>query len=156
MAKPAERVTPVADSLPASLARLRKSVAELNQISDRTAAAVREIENFLAECGIGVHVYVKVCDYGHDEPDGAIFLEYRKIGQKFRIAIVWHDAQNPNDEGVKAWSDCSREDKQLTIVKLPELMEAIAAKTDAMVGAAITAETAAKSVLVALTEKEGA
>ena len=113
------------DALLTSIDKLRKSAAVLNQITDRAGETVREVESFLnKECSVGVHAFVRVRE-STDPESGVAFtqwLEYRRVGAKYRIAVVSsHDVDSDNEQ-VKEWTDSTRDEKLETVVKLPELI----------------------------------
>jgi len=153
----------MSDNLPASLWKLRDSAAQLNQLTDQANNTVKEVENFLnRECSVGVQASVRVQESPlvdqEGEPVGTSvqFLEYRRVGGTYRIAVVWGTDLDPGDERVKAWSDCPRDEKLETIEKLPELIEAIAAALDEKVETARRATQSVSTLLKALRGKEGA
>lgn len=145
------------ESLSTSISKLRKSTARLNQITDQASDTVRELEEFLnRECSVGIHAFVKVKDVDNGDFTFSQWLEYRRVGQKYRIAVVWGSDIDPEEESVKAWSDCSRDEKLEAVAKLPDLIEVIAEKVNEKVESAQAAAGTAQAVLKALTGKEGA
>ena len=110
-------------SLPKLLEDLRASSTALNQVTDDAANLVKQVENFLnKECSVGIPAQVNV-EWDDDREEG-VWLEYRRVGANFRIALVSGD---PGDENpsVRPWSDCTREEKLESIGKLPELISSI-------------------------------
>jgi hypothetical protein len=114
-------------SLRESLVSLKALSQRLNKASDNAADTVRLIETYLNDdCSIGIPAHVCVLKYGEDDSAAGRYLEYRRVGQKFRIAVVEAD-RDGEDRDVKAWSDCSREIKMQAYTKLPCLLARITA-----------------------------
>jgi hypothetical protein len=69
-----------------------------------------------------------------EEPEGWVNLEYRRLSGKFRIAVVRMRYQGGPEydevEDVRAWSECTREEKLESFEKLPELLVALAAEVE--------------------------
>lgn len=132
-------------NLSASIKKLRTASSTLNQLSDSTNETVRVIEETLRdEFRIGTPAFVKV----RQEEDFRIFLEYRKIGSQFRIAVVWLNEYE--EESVKPWSDCTRSIKIETIKFLPALIAELTKKIDSQIEDAKAAAIAAGEVLVSI------
>jgi hypothetical protein len=147
----------VPPDLSTSIDKLRKSASRLNRITDQASETVKEVEAFLnKECSAGVQAFVKIKEIGEEEDSAAYWLEYRRVGQKYRIAVTKTYPMGPPDEDVKPWSDCARDVKLEAITKLPDLIQEIAKKLDEQIVAAEAGVNAAVAVLVALTSKEGA
>lgn len=128
----------MSDSLSKSLSKLRNSAKRLNQLTDQANETIREVETFLNEkCSVGVYASVRAYEEVHDDgPPFSIFtnLEYRRVGSRFRIAVVQYHEFDPEQEKVKPWSDGSRDEKLDTIAKLPDLIAAIGNKLDERIG----------------------
>lgn len=146
------------NELVSSVGRLRKSAALLNQITDRASDTVREVEAFLnKECSVGVHGFVQVRE-STDPESGVTFtlwLEYRRVGSRYRIAVVKSMDTGPDDEDVKAWSDASRDEKLETVAKLPELIIEIAQKLEKKIGDAEKVVQSLDQLLGTLAGKAG-
>lgn len=111
-------------NLPKLLKALRELSPKLNALTDAANKTVREIEHFLNEdCSVGV---TTVHNVELDDPasPAGLYLEYRRVGNKFRIAIVETDS-GCNDTSVRPWADCTREEKLKTFKHLPELLAKI-------------------------------
>lgn len=129
-------------SLSASIEKLRKSSSHLNTISDSTNETVRTIEEILRdEFKIGTPAFIKT----GSEEDCSTYLEYRKIGNIFRIAVVWADEYGER-ESAKPWSDCTRKVKIDTIKHLPALLVELTKKVDEQLQQAEDAEEVASEV----------
>lgn len=114
---------------------------------------VKGVEEFLAkECSIGFEISVI---YESDKLAGKKHLEYRRIGQHYRIAVHVDSKFVANKIAPKAWSDCSRNIKIESIKHLPALIEAITQKVDDDVSNAEEAAMAVSGVLNSLTGNEG-
>ena len=138
-----------------ALAKLKQSADILNAITDTASDSVKSIEEFLSkECSIGFHSYVCVRSPGEETPE-SVFLEYRRIGNKFRIAVVEVDALEPDREYLRAWSDCPRNLKMETIEKLPELIDKITEQVELEIVSANDAMHTVNDVLKSLTGNEG-
>lgn len=139
----------MADSLSNAAGKLRESAARLNRLTDEAGVMVKRVEEFLGEeCSVGIRAFVNIRQ-GSESGEESQWLEYRRVGSRFRIAVVWgcNDDPGPENEIVKPWSDCSREDKLATIKKLPDLISEVAKKLDRNIA---EAETTMKSVSNAL------
>jgi len=83
----------------------------------------------------------------------SIYLEYRRIGTKYRIAVVVVSEQEPDQEYARAWSDCSRNLKIESIEKLPDLIDKIIKQVELEVASANEAMQTVNNVLSSLTGK---
>ena len=112
--------------------KLRRSSARLNQLTDEANTTVKEVEDFLnKECSAGIFASVAISAPSLDEPDVAgSYLEYRRFGQRYRIAVVSKSLFDPESESVKSWSECPRDEKLRAIKKLPELIMEVAQNLD--------------------------
>ena len=138
-----------------ALKKLKQNADTLNAITDSASASVKYIEEFLSkECSIGFHSFVCV-KQPDEESAESIFIEYRRIGTKYRIAIVESDALEPDEEYVRAWSDCPRNLKIQTIEKLPELIDKITEQVESEIVSANDAMQTVNNVLKSLTGNEG-
>lgn len=111
----------MSDSFVGAMAELRKSASRLNSLADRAADVVKETEEFLNRYNIGVPEYVALKNGGN------IFIGFRRFGQKFRICVVVGSPESPN---ARPWSDCTREEKMASFVRLPDLLVKISAKIE--------------------------
>ncbi|MDM4014982.1 hypothetical protein [Roseiconus lacunae] len=98
---------------------------------------------------------MKVAPLGPDG-DGAQYLEYRRVGNRFRIAVVWGWENDPENETVKPWSDCSRDDKLETLKKLPDLLVALTENVDTRITEAEATMESISAVLDPLKVEGGA
>jgi hypothetical protein len=125
---------------------LRNLTPRLNAVTDLANETVRNVENFLNDqlsLGIPACVLVSAEDDDDDDDDPAgTYLEYRRVGPRFRIAVVVTDSLG-RDATIKAWSDCSRTEKLSTFKKLPELLTKLATQVAEDI---LNAEQAAKEV----------
>jgi hypothetical protein len=114
----------MADALSTSIELLRSASPRLNEATTQAGDVVRRVEDFLNdECKLGVTACVAVVQ--DDEAEWGTYLEYRRVGGKFRIAVVDSDFRGEN-ETVKPWSDCSREEKLRSFQHLPQLITKVA------------------------------
>lgn len=138
-----------------ALVKLKQNADTLNAITDSASASVKSIEEFLSkECSIGFHSYVLVRDADEDSQE-IIYLEYRRIGTKYRIAIVEADVLDPERELARAWSDCPRNLKIETIEKLPDLIDKITEQVESEIVSANDAMQTVNNVLKSLIGNEG-
>lgn len=99
---------------------LRKLTPRLNDVTNLANETVRKVEAFLNDqLSVGVEALVKV--KSNPEDYEATYLEYRRVGGKFRIAVCNTDPDGV-ESGLKPWSDCTRDVKLETFAKLPELL----------------------------------
>ncbi|MCH7885850.1 MAG: hypothetical protein IIC01_11455 [Planctomycetes bacterium] len=144
--------------MPCSIATLRTASARLNKLTDEAAITIRQVEDFLnKECSLGVATYVavskhQVCD---DGPLTTRYLAYCRIGQRYRIAVVWVCEDEPDASIEKPWSDCTRDDKIETLEKLPDLIAAISSELESKIGLAEKSLATASEVANALVGKAG-
>lgn len=133
----------MADSLAEAVNKLRHSSARLNQLTDEANMIVKEVENFLnKECSVGVFARVVVSTMEVAEQS----LQYRRVGSRYRIAVVWvTEGGDPDDPdiSVRPWSECPRDEKLETIKSLPSLIVEIAKNLDKKI---IDTEKAASTV----------
>ena len=142
----------MSNDISASLKTLRSAASHLNKLTDQANSSVELVESFLShECRIGAHAFVQVDDEGGDITQ---YLEYRKIGSRYRIAVVYADEAG-EDVKVTPWSDCSRDDKLETIKKLPELLVELLSKLNEQAIEAEKATETVHNVVKLLTGKEG-
>ncbi len=152
--------TPTAPSLsrskfaPSALAKLKDSADELNSITDQTADMVRDIEEYLSiECSIGFDLSIVF----ENKPGGTTkkSLEYRRIGQNYRIAVCVESIYAASSMKSKAWSDCNRDLKIKSIQHLPDLIEAITKKVEDDISRAEESATTVADVFKSLIGNEG-
>ena len=144
----------MSDALSSAVSKLRASSARLNQLTDDAAATVKEVEEFLSqECSIGIPTYLCI-HQATEEYEASRHLAYRRIGSTFRIALAWWRDGDPEDEFVKPWSDCSRDEKLESIKKLPDLLTEIARNVDHRIVASEKAVESVSQALQSLTGKE--
>jgi hypothetical protein len=112
-----------------NLSVLRDSAQRLNEISDRAAATVQQLETFLnEECSVGIDVSVLVSKETEDlgqgfEAEELTYLEYHRVGGRYRIAVLVETrAPYGDDNTVTPWVECKRDVKIETVKKLPELL----------------------------------
>lgn len=146
------------DALSEAFEHLRSSTERLNQVTDAAALTIREVEAFLESVGVGLYaqVHIKTLSApGDDEADRVyVTLEYRRVqGGKFRIAVAvgTDEAFTYDDEAVRPWSECSRDEKLEAFEKLPELLIALA---DAVKERTTKAEAVLAQVVPHLPEKK--
>jgi hypothetical protein len=123
---------PAQNDLRDAIQALRTLSPRLNKVTDEANQIVRDVEAFLnEECSIGVTAVVNFQYLGHpdDGPCGGLYLEYRRVGGKFRIAIVESDVDG-EDVSVKPWADSPRHEKLDSFKVLPELIREIASKVE--------------------------
>src|SRR5262245_2885464 len=126
----------MADDLAVAIERLRTSTQKLNTISDIAAQLVRDAEAFLEAARVGVPGQVLIPDFAQntseydDDEEWSLkaptesFLAYQRLpkSKKFRIVIVGVHPDCPDNPYVRAWSECSREEKLQSIQQLPGLL----------------------------------
>src|SRR5262245_24488151 len=122
----------MANALAQSLARVRTSANRLNQLTDDAARTVREVEDLLRECSVGIEAWV-VVDQPPQVSEEFKSLGYSRWGQQFRIVVAHGREDDPTDATVKPWSDWDRATKLESIEKLPELIEAIVKEVDSRI-----------------------
>ena len=137
-----------------TMAKLKANSNRLNRLTDVAADTVKEVEKFLTtECSIGFNAHIKVKEI-HGTSISR-YLEYTRIGSHYRIAVVESYTTDGEVVSEKAWSDCSREIKMETIVKLPELIQKITDKVESDISQAEAAEVSVIKALSLLAEIEG-
>jgi hypothetical protein len=146
----------MADELSLAIERLRTSTQRLNKITDEIAKHVKQVELFLEEVGVGISARTLIKNLPDETP---MFLEYRYLPSgKFRIAVVWTTLTEEGeycDHGERAWSECSREVKLESFVKLPELLNELIKSVDQQVGEAEKAFAVVNAKLSPLQKKKG-
>ncbi|AMV25338.1 hypothetical protein VT84_13135 [Gemmata sp. SH-PL17] len=115
------------DELSAAIERLRTSTQRLNAATDAAAQLLKDVEAFLEEANVGVPASVSLgygaYDAEAESPDWEDFLSYRRLNSKFRIALIRRDiSSKPFTETVRAWSECTRDEKIDILAALPDLL----------------------------------
>lgn len=131
---------------------LRNLSPRLNKITDEANDIVRDVESFLnEECSIGVTACVNVEYFGdpNEGSSGGRYLEYRRVGPRFRIAIVVAD-ENGEDVSVKPWADSPRHEKLDSFKVLPDLIGEIAKKVEESIAAVENTTKSVASTLATL------
>jgi hypothetical protein len=107
-----------------SLRDLRHLSSHLNDLTDRAAQTVQDVEKFLDSCNIGIEVSVPIInqEIGADANKDIGHLEYRIVGRNRQSRIMVRDSST-ND--VRAWSECTRDLKIKSIGALPELIRSL-------------------------------
>lgn len=135
-----------------AISKLKSSTSKLNSLSDEAAETIKSVENFLSkDCSIGFDAYVEITELSDKQLNK--YLEYRKIGNNYRIAVVTNRVNTDQELSVKAWSDCGRVTKIKSIKKLPDLIIDITEKVDEKITEAEVAAKTATNVLDSLTGK---
>jgi hypothetical protein len=143
-----------AKGLREAIESLRKLSPALNQITDTANITVREIEQFLnEECSIGICASVSVPSLNDEQIDS--YLEYRRVGPRFRIALVETNSADGRDFSVKPWADCPRHEKLESIKHIGELLNAIAVKAQTQIADATTAVREVASTIATLRKTDG-
>ncbi|HYH65480.1 MAG TPA: hypothetical protein VD866_12360 [Urbifossiella sp.] len=123
--------TPKPDPLKSSIDAIRANASQLNALTDHAGHVVQKVEEFLNEqCSVGVPAYVQFRGDGED-PEGT-YLAYRRVGPRYRIAIVEVDDRGDDTEH-KAWSDSPRDLKLESFSKLPTLLAQVADRVKTMI-----------------------
>ncbi len=133
---------------------LRQSSARLNKVTDDAQELVKSLETFLSEtCSVGLKAYVAINNDGDSDanPDFSEQLEYRRIGEKFRIAYVV--SVMGEDHSVKPWSDLDRKMKIETLPLIPELLKALTLRVDETIKQAEDALSSIRLVAAELNKK---
>ncbi len=142
-----------------ALNALGKLAPKLNSVADDAAQVVREVEKRLDNYGLMIHASVlinilEISERIQEETD----LEYRRIGGKFRIAIVRerHTATtDANDTSptahttleVTPWLECGRELKLESFEFLPDLLAKIIQNVQKAIAGAEKAAPAVRKFL---------
>ncbi len=148
------------DSLSKSLNKLRNSSKRLNQLTDQANQTIREVETFLEECSLGVNGSVLVSRGKEINGDNSLrYLEYRRVGSRYRIAIVdrvssLDDDFEASEQNVKPWSDASRDEKLESIKKLPDLLKEMGDLLEGKIESAEKGLGEVSAALHELSEKE--
>lgn len=151
------------DDLSVAVERLRTSTQRLNAVSDAAAKTVRDTEAFLEQLGVGVcaSVLVKYAtpSGAPDEYDEVVSLAYARYKTaKFRIVLTYTPAgaQRPSDDTIRAWAECSRDDKLDSFEKLPDLLIELAKKVDERTAKAEQTIATVNSLIQLPTKPKGA
>jgi hypothetical protein len=145
------------EELKKAMAELRDSTKRLNAITDEANNVVRDVEEFLnKECGVGVCASVVVSTREIEKHGITLFtsLSYCRVNGKFRIAVENGSDDDPETEA-KAWAECTREEKLLTLPKLPVLIQEIASIVSASVESAQRVVTTVTASMAAVLPKKG-
>ncbi len=134
------RVVPMNDQFLSAVQSFKKSTTRLNELTDSASSGIVTLENYLAECSIGIEVAI-VVDIGSEK----VKVGYVNLGRRQRIAV-----KTPTDTVFKPWTECSREVKLKTIHYVPKLLEALAKKIDDEIKNAETGTSSIESVIRAL------
>lgn len=117
----------MSSDIPNSLARIQESASRLNAMCDQAGESVKSLEAFLARAHAGVEAHVVVWTRGDDSMGEQLLLCYGRYGAAYRVHLEWYiDAGHPDDRVTsKAWSECKRDDKLLTLPLMGDLVERI-------------------------------
>lgn len=146
----------MSSSMLSSVEKLRKSVSELNKISNEAANLVASVEQFLnKECSVGIDASVLVssepiCD-DPGAPNEDTYIGYHRHLGKYRITVSTCFDGEPGTS--KPWSEWNREVKLETIKKLPELILEIADRVDQHIKNAKAENDKVSELLKALQQK---
>jgi prefoldin subunit 5 len=126
---------------------IRTLSSQFNALSDDINETIARIEHFLnVTCSLGLPAFVPV-SATPDGPPGT-YLEYRRVGNRFRIAVVYTDTNLT--ETVKPWADCTRDEKIESFKKLPDLLAKIVQELKSRIKDAQETVQAIKPILVGL------
>lgn len=118
----------MSQDIPSAFARIQESATRLNTLCDQASESVKSLESFLARCHAGVYAAHNVWSDQTPYEDGdRLDLCYGRLGNSFRVYLSWYRLQTcPEDQyTTKAWAECKREDKLLTLPLLGKLVAAI-------------------------------
>jgi hypothetical protein len=126
--------------LATTLESLRESSEKLNELTNKAQETVRTVEKYLADCSIGIPIQVEV------KP--SLYLGYHISTERNGEIIKYNHRITVTDANTTIpWSDTPRDVRLLTIVKLPELLEAILKAVDDRVATAKVAVDSVKNLL---------
>jgi hypothetical protein len=106
------------------LSQIQHLTPQLNDATDEAAQAVRQIESFLDECGVGLFFCLVVME---NEDNEAVHLLYQRVRDRFRIAVRVQnmDAMGIRDNTLVPWAESPRHIKMLTFPYVPELLKVV-------------------------------
>lgn len=131
---------------------LRKLSLQLNSLSEELNQTVLAVEHFLGvTCSLGISVGALVEADSSEELQ--TYLEYRRVGGKFRIAVV--EIAEQGEINVRPWSDCPRDEKLKTFAKLPDLLANLAETIQVRIKQALEARQSVKPILEGLAHNPG-
>jgi hypothetical protein len=148
------------EDLNEALLSLRAASQRLNEATDNANSLVRSVEDFLArDCSVGLYATVKVSSAGDEEGkySSHVHLTYARISGRYRICIE-KESDFPNDpekSSLRAWAECSRDDKLDTVSALPRLLMKISEAAVRRAEAAEDEVAQAQSVLTRAINKKG-
>lgn len=161
------------DEVQSSLQKLRKTVPQLNKISDEAAAVVQRIETLLRDkWSIGVageaqYDYRETASREGDDMEAVSVVEIRslvfdRIGPQFRIGVetyVQTCADEPRllkclSSDTVAWDQCDRGTKLASFAVLPKLLANIAKNAESATEEAEKASKALGELLTALSAEK--
>jgi hypothetical protein len=117
------------------LERLETLAKSLNAVSDEIGKVVQGVEAHLNETlHLGVRASAEL-ERGED-PTATISwhrrLVYDRYGPKFRIYVIYESYIDGNSDAYEEtlWANCPRDMKLLAFIKLPELLDDLAAQVE--------------------------
>ncbi|QEL14049.1 hypothetical protein [Limnoglobus roseus] len=146
----------MSDPLKQSVDRITSFATTLNKASDSLICVIKDLEDFLAQNGVGVSTYVEIKRSPDifDGPDDITSVGYDRWEGKFRI-VVW-EGTDQSAGTCKPWGECDRATKLLSASFLPQLLKRIADDLEQDAKSAMdAAEQVAKAIEPALKSKGG-
>jgi hypothetical protein len=132
-------------SVNTSIRILRELTPDLNKTADECAKLVQDLEEILRELGLGG---IDAEGFDGVVPEGEPFqsLAHCRIDGKYRIAVVFHDAQNREKER-KPYAECPRDVKLRTFSYVSALIEDILSREQKILAAAQKAKQTLQEIL---------
>jgi hypothetical protein len=127
------------DVLRPRLERLEALAKNLNAVSDEISKVVLGVESHLSDT-LRIGVAASVIIEKDEDPSGTVCiyreLTYGRHGSKFRLFITETTSCEGSRDHLEEtlWANCPRDMKLLSFQKLPELLDALAAGMERLLG----------------------
>lgn len=134
--KPTPDVIPASERISSAFSKLTESAKNINEVSARLHKQIAALENCLARINVGVACWVVIAKGGGQYDNWSRHVGYARIDGKWCIAISTEESlewTEPGSEKVEEWpfAEAPRYLQPQAVEKLPELIEALVAATDA-------------------------
>lgn len=152
------------EDLQSRLARIAEIVPSLNSAADEATKIIKEVDSLLSKLNVGISAEVAFREetddpsldgYDSDRPFYTRYLAYARVGREYSIHVhsVAHNkdgydcADNEMTLSRDPWSSCPREWKLEAIAVLPQLLDEIVSKAEALRDKAVAASAKSRKML---------
>lgn len=134
---PTQGDTSASERIAAAFSNLSESAKAINDVSERLNKQIATLESALKRIHVGVACWTEIAKGGGQYHRWGHYVGYTLIRDEWRIAISetesndWDDPEDPPKDKEWAFADAPRYLQPKAVEKLPDLIEALVAATDA-------------------------